>query len=702
MENVRKYTNGIGFALATTLVLATSAIASTASAGQQADQQSSDVVEVDKQSDSDDASEQPDDTETTDDVVVRTTAASPLDNPVDYQPLETLDESDLQRRASNSYGQMLDGSPGVAARSFGPAPSRPVIRGLGGERVLVLQNGERTGDVSSTAHDHHIAVDPLEADRVDIVRGPASLMYGSSALGGVINIMDQRIPRAWDEGPFSEASVYGATGQLSGAAAATAGYGFEDSAVRARASHRRAGDMRTPDMTIPDTGIAGTTADAGASTRTERGLFGMSLGLQDLSFGLPEAMDDPDESVELQSRRFYAQTRAEQELSGFFEFLEWRLLANRYGHDEMEYDLGDAGEVVDEELELSYDIWAVSTSVTALHGEAGPIDRGAVGAQFRFRDLGVGGVEALSPDAREGAAAVYLFEELPLSETVRLQLGARPELHVMQPRANELFDAPDSTRISPTISGSAGIHVQLTDHLELGSQLARAHRVPIIEELYSDAPHLGTGQYEIGDPDLANEIGYGADVFTRWKSEVVEAQIAGFANYIDEFIFLSPTGEDDADSSYPIYEYESADARLFGGEFSTTVTPWLDLQLGTTVDVVYGQRLTPEVQNLPAVPPLRARFEAGWNAPEYWAMATVRTAAAQTRTAPDESDTDGYALFDLEAGFQLDGDTSGAHHFSVRLDNAFDTAYRDHLSRLGGDFSPMPGRSLHATYRWVY
>ena len=632
-------------------------------------------------------------------VELRTTSASPLSNPVDYQPLQTLDKLELQKRSANSYGQMLDGSPGVAARSFGPAPSRPVIRGLGGERVLVLQNGERTGDVSSTAHDHHIAIDPLEAERVDIVRGPASLLYGSSALGGVVNIMDERIPKEWGDGLFSEAALYGATGQTTGAAAASAGYGFESAAVRGRVSQRLAGDMQTPDGVMPDTSIQGTTADIGGSTRTANGLYGASLGFQNLTFGLPEAIDDPDESVELRSQRFFAQTHAERQLDGFFESMEWRILANHYGHDEIEIEPGPDG-ILEEELELGYDILAASTSLTLPHGEVGPVDRGALGVQLRARQLALSGDEILSPDSREGAAAIYIFEEIPVGQIVRLQFGIRPELHIIEPRANDSFDAPDERLHSPTLSGSMGVHLQPASNLEAGAQLARAHRAPIIEELYSDAAHLGTGQYEIGDPTLQNEIGHGVDAFIRFSTDILETEFSAFYNHITDFIFLEPTGEEDAASGYPIHQYQGADARLIGAESALKIRPWRDLELRSTVDVVRGQRLSPTVENLPAIPPLRGRFEGGWNAADYWAMTRVRSAASQSMTAPAETGTSGYALLDLEGGLRLH--RSGAHHLSMRFANIFDTAYQDHLSRVRGLTAPMPGRALHATYRWTY
>lgn len=631
---------------------------------------------------------------------LRTTTASPLRNPVAYQPLESLDKEQLQRRSANSYGQMLDGSPGVTARSFGPAPSRPVIRGLGGERVLVLQNGERTGDVSSTAHDHHISIDPLEAERVEIVRGPASLLYGSSALGGVVNIMDERIPRQWDDGVFSDVALYGEVGQPTGAGAASVGYGAGDHALRGRFSHRQAGDMRTPDGVMPDTGIRGTTADIGGSRQMERGLGGMSVGFQDLVFGLPEELEDHDESVELRSRRVFAQSHFDRELDGFFDNLEWRLLANYYTHDEVEIDRSGPEGALQEDLELAYDVISVSTSLTVPHGTLGFIDRGALGMQLRFRDLALSGDEVLSPDSREFSTALYIFEEVPLSQSLRLQFGIRPELHAMEPRANNRFDSPRTTRLSPTVSGSLGVHAELTDGLEMGSQIARAHRVPIVEELFSDAAHLGTGQYEIGDPDLNNEVGYGADLFLRWSTEIIATEVSAFVNHINDFIFLEPTGDVDGDSGYPVYEYQGADARLWGGEWSVRLRPWRAVEVSSVVDYVRGERLSPELRDLPSMPPLRARLEAGWNDSDYWAMARIRAAADQDRTAPQEEATPGYMLFDLEGGLRIHG--GGMHFLSVRVANLLDTPYRDHMSRVRGLANPMPGRSLHLTYRWTY
>ena len=634
--------------------------------------------------------------------IARTTSASPLDNPVDYQPVTTLSREDLQRRASNSYGQMLDGSPGVAARSFGPAPSRPVIRGLGGERVLVLQNGERTGDVSSTAHDHHISIDPLEAERVDVIRGPASLLYGSSALGGVVNIMDERIPREWAPGIFGEAAAYGSSGQPTGALAASAGYGFENNALRARFSHRMASDLRTATEIIPDTGIQSTTADIGASHKTDRGLYGFSFGLQHFAFGLPEALDDPDESVELISDRYFLQTRAERELSGFLEHLEWRLLANHYQHDEIETEIGPDGRI-DQDLELSYDVWAASSSLSLRHGDIGPIDRGALGIQIRARDLQLGGDEVLSPDAREASAGVYAFEEIPLADSLRLQFGLRPEIHLMEARENDDFQAPpDSSRRSPTLSGSIGLHAQPIEEASMGLQFARAHRVPIVEELHSDAPHLGTGQYEIGDPTLENEVGYGADIYTSFQTQYVDIELSGFLNHINDFVFLEPTGETDTESGYPVYVYRGADAQLFGAEWTTRIRPWRSLEFRSTVDHVRAYRLEGDLEHLPTIPPLRARLGVGWNADDYWSLLRVRTARSQQRTAPAENATEGYALLDVEGGFRLRASTSGTHNFTLRLANAFDTAYSDHLSRVRGLQSPMPGRALHATYRWTY
>lgn len=630
-----------------------------------------------------------------------THSSSPLENPVGYRPDQALDAEELQRRQGTSLGEVLDGEPGVAMRSYGPAPTRPVIRGMDGDRVLVLENGERMGDMSGTAHDHAVTSDPLAAERVEIVRGPSSLLYGSSALGGVVNVLNEDIPRRWSPGLYGELSGYGASVNTGGAAGGRVIYGGDDWAMTTRLSLRRADETHTPAGPLTGSYLAQGNGSVGVAARPGNLEVGAAFGLDQHRYGLPEGFDDPTESVELRSLRHNLQARLawKPEHPGFVEGLEWRLNAARYLHREFGLFHHDVGPP-DEDLGLEFLQHTASSTALLRHGALGPIGRGAFGLNVTMRDIELGGADLLTPNSRAIFVAAFFFEEVPLTDWLRLQLGLRPEVQRIEARDNAQFPDFEDVRNRLTLSGSVGLNLRPTEGLEFGAQVARAHRAPMIEELYSNAAHLGTGTYEIGDPDLANEIGLGVDVFSRLTVGPVRAELAGFYQRVDGYVFLQPTGETDPASRYPIYRYEGAASDFAGAEFSAVWRIWRGLQLQGNVDYVRAERVDEARTPLPSIPPLRTRLGLRYEADSWWLGATTRIVATQTRTAPGERSTDGYTLQGFDAGYRLDA--GGLHVLVLRLDNAFDTSYRDHLSRVEGRDFTMPGRNLSAVYRWIF
>ena len=235
--------------------------------------------------------------------------------------------------------------------------------------------------------------------------------------------------------------------------------------------------------------------------------------------------------------------------------------------------------------------------------------------------------------------------------------------------------------------------------IEIGTQLARAHRAPILEEMYSNAAHLGTGAYEIGDPDLGNEIGHGVDAFIRLRPGPVYFELAGFYNRVSNYIFLEPTGEFNESSAFPIYRYRAEGADFLGGELS------LGLDIGafkvkSGVDYVRATRQNLAGSPLPSIPPLRTRLDVGADLERFWLGTTARYVFAQERTAPGEFSTPGYALLGADGGLRFDA--AGLHILSLRVENALNATYRDHLSRVPGRDVPMAGRNGQIIYRWIY
>jgi iron complex outermembrane recepter protein len=631
-----------------------------------------------------------------DEVLVTT---SPLGNAVGYQPAQSLSGELLQRRTATSIGEMLENTPGLAMRSFGSAPARPVIRGLDGDRVLVLENSERMGDLAETAADHAIALDPLSVDKIEVVRGPASLLYGSSALGGVINVFNEDIPRYWTHGTSGTLAFHGASMNKTGAGFARFLYGGEHWVSTGRISYRSAGNIRTPEGSLPGTFLRNFTSGAGAGYSNDMIHGGLTFGYLNKVYGLPDAIDAPSEDVEIRMERSSTQGRLHHKLSGFLHDVELRLGGARYAHREIQI-LRDQEGVKDEFVGLRFTQSTLTSTITTRHRGGGSLPEGMLGLNFLHRSLKVGGEEALTPDARSTTAAAFIYEEMPVRENIIFQAGGRIETHSISAVSNERFPDAGEERTTTTFSGSFGINYRPADLLELGFQLARAHRTPSVEELFSDSPHLGTGAYEIGDPTLRNETGFGVDLLARFSTRAFQAEIAGFMNRIDHYIFLRSIGEIHEPSGLPVYVYESDNVLLAGGEITLKGSPTDYLNVETHVSYVRGSRRDAAKTHLPFMPPLRGFLSVMYDSPSWWIGGTVDRANAQTRVDENEKTTDGYVLLGLEGGYRLQA--SGRHVISLRIDNILDTTYRDHLSRVEDRNNPMPGRNVNAAYRWYF
>jgi iron complex outermembrane recepter protein len=615
-----------------------------------------------------------------------------------YQAAQAFDAETLQRSAGIGLGEMLDGAPGVAMRSFGPVPSRPVIRGLDGDRILVLENGERMGDLAETAPDHAVGMDMLAIDRVEIVRGPASLLYGSSALGGVINLFSEDIPRSWTRGTSGSALMHGASVNRLGAGSMRIVHGAENWAAAGRLSVRGAGEMMTPEGLLPGTFLRSYSGAVGASHRTGDRRIGLSATTLGSTYGLPEALDDPDESVEIRMWRTNVSGLAQWERTGPFEAVEFRVSATAYGHDEVEIEFENG--VVEEDLELSFHQKSVTATLTARHGGLGLLSGGAIGTHFAYRTIDVGGDESLTPDGRSLNAAIFALEEIPLTSALRVSAGGRYEYQWLEISPNDRFPSARGTRDAHTFSGAAGLNLRPLANVELGAQVARAFRTPRLEELHSDAAHIGAGAYEIGNPHLRNEVSTGADAFLVMNLGRSTLELSAFTNYIRDFVIYQPTGEIHGPSGLPIIEYEADNAHLVGGELRF-ITPLVGhLTADLSADVVRGTRRGMTAEPLPFIPPVRSRIAFAYDDGTWFAGTTVRLAATQSRVAPGEDPTPGYAIIGAEFLHRIHA--GNVHVVGLRLDNVTNRLYRDHLSRIEERDAPMPGRNINLTYRWIF
>lgn len=623
--------------------------------------------------------------------------SSPIGKNVKYQPAQALNAEMLQQKAAPSLGEMLDGTPGVTTRSFGSAPARPVIRGFDGDRVLVMQNGERMGDLSGTAVDHAVALDPLALDRVEIVRGPASLLYGSSAVGGVINMFSNDLPRSWDKGASATMATHIATVNKMGAGLARVQYGTETFAGTARVIYREGGDLRTPDGRLPDTSINNMSYGGGLGYRTGSFETGVSISGMDYTYGLPEVLDDLNESIEIRMNRINLQSISTLSMDRFFDHAELRFHLSDYSHDE--FGIIRLPTAVTESIAISFAQQTLSSSLVLRHRPIGRFE-GALGFSFNYSDIKVGGIEALTPNANGYFLSGYLYEEIGISNSVTLKAGSRIEFKETFVTTNELF--PDASlfkdRQDLIFSGALGLNYSPSDRWTAGAQIARAYRTPTIEELYSFAPHAAAGSFDIGNPTLQNEFSIGVDTFIQYQAKKVQTELSIFANRIDHFVDFTPTGDVHEPSGLPFFEYVSKDAVLYGFELSTNITFSDGLTGGIGFDYVRGQDRSDERGNLTFIPPFRTHLHLMYDNGSFRAGPRIRIVNKQEKVAENEDPTPGHLLIGADAGVRFGQGVT----FSLRLDNLLNERYRDHLSRVENRDAPMPGRNLNAMIRWEF
>jgi len=652
--------------------------------------------------------------------------ASPLGSGRTYQAVSAYNEEQVFEMTAMSLGEMLDGEPGLSSRSFGGAPARPVIRGFDGERLLVLENGERMGDIQTTAPDHAVTLDPLGMSRIEVVRGPSSLLYGSSALGGVINIFTEDFVRSWRPGHTGGISAVGTSNNDGLATSGAYTYGTDRNAVTARFAHRSNDDSRTPSGRMPNSQLDSWTASLGWSHQADNFSGGVSVRYYESDYGIPEfaAETDPDNpdrfveaepDMEIRINRLNVQAHGTWETDGFFDRVQLRNSFSQSLQEEGEPD------PLPEELELEISTRTLSSTLIAPHGPLAIFDSGVVGTNVHWSYQEVDGIEAYHPGQDLLNMALFTVQERALSEAVTLQVGGRLEHEWLAGVDNRFFDAvglPDDTAFN--IAASVGVGWQATDTWDFSAQLARAHRNPTVLERYADGWHAKTTRVELGDPTLDSEIGYGLDLIARYEQGPLQSEVTVFYNRIDNFVALRTLAPDcggidyrvRADREFPAcVQFFAADAEQYGVELAADWYFTDNFRLSLVGDALRGDRRDVN-EPLPFMPPYRATMGLHYESYNWRLGTSVRHVASQTRVPENELPTDAYTIVRMEGSYRFDRG-NGAHSLNLRVDNLFDTAYQDHMSvvrrfqdPIAGPDAPtrfdMPGRSFTLSYRYTF
>ncbi|HEX6251540.1 MAG TPA: TonB-dependent receptor [Gemmatimonadaceae bacterium] len=630
-------------------------------------------------------------------------AADPLD--VTQSTVELSGQA-LNRSLGSSVAQTLSAEPGLSMRYNGPAANMPVVRGLTGDRVLVLQNGERVGDLAAPTPDHALTVDPLTATSIEVVRGPAALLYGSNALGGVVNVITRDIPSSIPNHVEGQVAAQGESvnpgGGISAAFTAPLGRAI---AITGGASRRQVSDVRTGGgAELLNSFARQTGGQAGLGFVGDRFNGGAAYQITQMRYGLPADPRDP-EFLTIDGRRQQVSARGDMRFDGTrIPIVRIDATGQWYEHDEIEPD-GEIG--------THFDLKTQTFSATARTLFGSP---GAIGTSGFFRQYSAEGEEALTPPANSRSLGVYAFQDFTLGRgdserAPHLHVGARYDASSIESEeGDERFGDPVK-RTFGTFSGSVGFVFPLSSVISFNANVARAFRSPTVEELFSNGVHAATGTFDVGDPQLKAETNTGGELVLRARSSRTNAQLAAFYNQIDDYITVNIVGdtlllgEDELLTQMPLNRYAQRDASLRGIEGHLEGEVVKGLVLGVMGDAVRGQLRggTP----LPFMPAARVGALARWQRGQLSLETDYRHGFAQTRVPPPATEddpsavaTDAYDLVNVSLGYNLVG--AGLYHtITLRVDNVFDERYRDATSRIK-QFAFNPGRNFALVYKVLF
>jgi iron complex outermembrane receptor protein len=660
------------------------------------------------------------------------------------QPVNILDGKELRLRLQPTIGDTLGQQAGISSSYFGPVSSRPVIRGLADDRVQILSNGVTNLDVSNVSADHVVAVDPLTIDRIEVVRGPAALMYGPNSIGGVVNLIDSRIAEKPLEPNALGSPIRGAfDGRYNSVDSGGAGSGMVKFGLGPMVFHldgfrRNSSNLRIPREThtpagkekqlsqngehdsvfgrLPNSASQSDGGAAGASAVWDEGFFGLSYSGFNSTYG---AVAERGVLIDLKQRRWDARGSFLTPASG--------IKAINYKFSSTDYQHLESGE---DEFQL-FKTSGTMGRVELVHEKIGLLE-GAIGYQMQLSNMSVNSSDpahTLLPANKTKMHSIFIFEEIAL-EPLRYQFGARFDRTTVESSARSVHpiipdpsdpligviddnseeDMPAASREFNAFSLSGGVVYDINKQYSLALNTGLTQRPPTALELFAYGPHHATGTFEIGNGNLGMERALTFDLSFRKKTGRVTGSVSVFYNQFSRFLAMSPTGRkiDDVDE----YRYGATRARLYGAE-AEVVVHLLEPRLaeekgGASVDdsarrIIQGLHLDLRAdyvravdensdRSLPRITPMRAQAALvhDWNGLQ--SRIETQYVARQNLTAENETRTASYTLLNASVSYQFKAGPSNLE-FYVRGTNLANRDARVHTSFLK-DVAPLPARGV--------
>ena len=623
-----------------------------------------------------------------------------------------IDSFDMVTNPAGTLAEALEDQPGIAKRSFGAGSGRPIIRGFDGDRVLILEDGIRTGDLSSQSGDHGVNTDPNGLDRIEVVRGPATLLYGSNSLGGVVNAItpNESFKDSLVVGTRGQVSVDGGSANKQAGTFASVQHAKDGLMVWAGGGTRRTGDYVTPDGTVENSETTLATGRAGIGYSGDRMFASGGFTVESGRYGIPfadefhfhgeEGGHEDENFIDIDSMRRVGRfdigmrnlnNRAIDSFQVVFTAIDWQ-------HRELE---------VNEDSEIVGTVFDNLTYVVRAdvnQRQAGPMS-GRFGVWTQFRDYTATGEETLAPATRQVSWAAFAYEEVNLGR-YHLQFGGRLDRNdytvgertgsdhdVLEEYGHEFV--PPTVRDRDFTGGSAsiGFRVDLAPGNGFVANLTRSHRAPALEELYNFGPHVGNLAFEVGDPNLDVESTIGLDLSFRHRSSRLRGDVNAYIYDIANFVFLDV--EDEIVNGLRIASFLQGNGRFTGFDAKGSVRlgskVWVNLGIG-----LVNAELTTTSEALPRIPPLRGQLSLDVPYRGFTLTPEWNFAARQDRVFRYETKTDGYSILNVRAS-HVWPTRHMAHILSVSAYNLTNELYRNHTSFIK-DLAPEVGRGVKVGY----
>ena len=649
-------------------------------------------------------------------------SASPTARTADeeYQSAESKSRHAFDETPGMSFAEKLSDLPGVNVRGNGSAPSRPILRGLGDNEVLVLENGLRMGDIATYDPAHATPIDAMSIAQVDVVRGPAAILYGPNTIGGLVNLITNLVPTASDHPMSGTVAAEGNSMNNEYSGYINNIYTNGQSAFRVSAGALRAGDMGIPKGTyydpgtgtpfvlsrIPQSDAKSSQGGLGYSYQGDFGSVGIGANHYEMNWGIPGVPPNPDWMNVPPTTSRISQQRNTVEFrslintdSAWVQRVKLDAAYNDYNHSEFP-TAQDASGVSDPQANHFHK--TEFNAMLQMQQRASGAWSGTVGLWSDIQNLTISGDQPLGPNSVTSDIAAFAYEEYRAATNTRLQLGARFDYDRIQtnpdPQSTDsVFRTLDESRHHTAFTASLGAVQQFTPELIGSLSIARSFRAPTVQELFANGLDAPSGTYSIGTASLGPEAGLGVDASLKGDYGNAKFEFSPYLNYVNHYIYGFLRG--DTIQDFPVRQFAATDARLAGFEAAVTVQPAEHWALRASSDYVNAQDTKQNVP-LPFIPPLRGLLRASYENSTYNGMVEWRGAAAQTRLGDGDTPTAGYGLMNVGVGMRV-VHAGTVSEIGLHVDNVFDKLYRDNLSVIK-DFVPQPGRGFRLTYELYY